>query len=381
MKTASTAVVNYLNMLRADSDAVAYIADCYTFWMISGLVLTYTNADLPITLNGYTYLASAILIDGLRYKSSTGLEVDQQQITISAKTTDTISGGVPFLQALRNGAFDGAEIQRERVFLNSWSEADRASPLGGVILFKGRVGTIDSIGRTTAQITVNSDLVLLDLRMPRNVYSPACQHVLYDSGCGANGGPVKSAYGISGSAGSGSTESLVNWTGAVSQLVQGTLTFSSGVLSGVSATIKSVVNGTSLTLAYPLESAPSPGDAFTAYWGCDHTQTTCTGRFNNLANFRGFRRDRRCTGPGFHQPSIRKKLSPILTIAFEPEPLKRNSEKLLAASFCSAALRIWSAAASTAVKVASWLPASRAASVTAASSLLLRFAIIVAPIL
>jgi uncharacterized phage protein (TIGR02218 family) len=71
-------------------------------------------------------------------------------------------------------------------------------------------------------------------------------------------------------------------------MVQGTITVSSGVNSSVSANIKSAVVGVSLTLAYPLESAPSTGDTFTAYWGCDHTQATCTNRFNNLPNFRGF---------------------------------------------------------------------------------------------
>ena len=288
MKAASAAVINYLNALRADPDATAYIADCYTFSLLSGLVLTYTNADLPITINGYTYLASSILIDGLRYKSSTGLEVDQQQLTISATASDTISGGVPFLQALRNGAFDGAEIQRERVFLNSWSQTDRANPVGSVILFKGRVGTIDSIGRTTAQVTVNSDLVLLDLQMPRNIYSPACQYVLYDTGCGANGGPVKSAYGTNGAVGAGSSALYIEWAGVTTNMVQGTLTFSSGVNTGVSATIKYVDAGSVLALAYPLESVPAVGDTFTAYYGCDHSQGTCQSRFNNLANFRGF---------------------------------------------------------------------------------------------
>lgn len=172
--------------------------------------------------------------------------------------------------------------------MNSWSTYDTANPIGSVTLFKGRVGTIDSIGRTSAQVTVNSDLVLLDLQMPRNVYSPFCLHVLYDSGCGANGGPVKSAYGFTGTAAAGSAFTLINWSGAVAEMTQGTITFSSGVNSGVSANIKSVVAGVSLTLAYPLKSAPSPGDAFTAYWGCDHTQATCTSRFNNVANFRGF---------------------------------------------------------------------------------------------
>ena len=287
MRAASTAVVNYLNTLRSNPDAQAVVADCYTFTLRTGLILTYTNADVPITLNGYVYLANSILVDGLKFKCAAGLEVDQQQITIAARLTDTV-GGAPFLQALRNGAFDGCEIRRERAFLNSWSAYDTANPIGSVILFKGRVGTVDSIGRTSAQVTVNSDLVLLDLRMPRNVYSPFCQHVLYDSGCGANGGPVKSAFGVAGTVGAGSNATTINWAGAVANMVQGTITFSSGVNSGVSANIKYAGPGVNLTLSYPLESASSTGDTFTAYWGCDHTQATCQSRFNNLANFRGF---------------------------------------------------------------------------------------------
>lgn len=287
MRAASPALVSYLNALRADPDAQAIAADCYTFTLRSGLILTYTNADVPITLNSYVYLANSILVDGVRFKCSVGLEVDQQQITIAARLVDTV-GGAPFLQALRNGAFDGCEIQRDRAFLNSWSPSDCANPIGSVILFKGRIGTVDSIGRTTAQITVNSDLVLLDLQMPRNTYSPFCQHVLYDSGCGANGGPVKSAFAVPGTVGAGSTFSVINWTGSIAELIQGTITFSSGVNSGVSANIKYVSAGAYLVLSYPLQSVPSPGDAFTAYWGCDHTQATCTFKFNNVANFRGF---------------------------------------------------------------------------------------------
>jgi len=191
---------------------------------------------------------------------------------------------VPFLQAVRNRVLDGYQIIRTRVFLNSWSPADCASPIGGVILFQGRVGQVDSVGRTTAKITVNSELVLLDLQMPRNLYASSCQHVLYDSGCTL----VKSAYGTTGTVGSGSTNAVINWSGAGTNFVQGTITFTSGVNAGLTATIKSAVASTSLTLVYPLLNAPSTGDAFTAYFGCDHTIGTCQGRFSNLANFRGF---------------------------------------------------------------------------------------------
>lgn len=283
MRAATTAVSNYLNALRADPDAQAVVADCYTITLRTGLILTYTNADVPVTLNGYVYAANSVLVDGLKFKCDNTLSVDQQQITIAARATDTV-GGSPFLVALRNGVFDGCEIQRERAFLNSWAPADTANPVGSVILFKGRIGTVDSIGRTSAEITVNSDLVLLDLQMPRNVYAPGCLHVLYDSGCGL----VKSAHATAGVVGASSTVSIVNWSGADPKFSQGTLLFSSGVNSGVSVNVKSAVLGVSLTLAYPLLNAPATGDTFTAYLGCDHTQATCTTKFSNLVNFRGF---------------------------------------------------------------------------------------------
>ncbi len=278
MRSASTALINLLNAARARSDAQILMADCFTFTLRTGLILTYTNADVPITLNGYTYLANSVLVDGLKYKCAVGLDVDQQKVMISAKASDTI-GGVPFLQAIHNGILDGAEIQRERAFLTSWT----STPVGSVILFKGRVGTVDNIGRTTAEITVNSDLVLLEINMPRNLYSPACVHVLYDSGCGL----VKNAYGASGTAGAGSTNAVINWSGSSSAYTQGSILFSSGANVGASATIKNVTSS-AVTLAYPLLHAPAAGDAFTAYQGCDHTMNTCTTKFNNLANFRGF---------------------------------------------------------------------------------------------
>ena len=283
MRAATSALVNYINVLRAEPDAQAIVADCYTFTLLTGLILTYTNADVPVTLNGYVYAANSILVDGLKFKCAAGLEVDQQQITVSARATDTV-GGVSFLQALRNGVFDGCEIQRERAFLNSWSCTDTANPIGSVILFKGRIGTVDNVGRTSAQITVNSDLVLLDLQMPRNVYSPACQHVLYDSGCTL----IKSAFGTAGTVGAGSTGSIINWSGASVNFIQGTITFSSGINAGVSTNVKSAIAVVSLCLSYPLLNAPSAGDGFTVYFGCDHTLSTCTTKFNNLANFRGF---------------------------------------------------------------------------------------------
>ncbi len=281
MKSASSALIGYLNAARANPDVPLLMADCFTFALRSGLILSYTNVDVSFSYNGSTYLGNAILVDGLKYKAAIGLEVDQQQITVAARSTDTITGGAPFLQALRDGSFDGCEIERDRVF---FSDRIGGTAIGSVTLFKGRLGVVDEIGRTSAKLTVNSDLVLLDIDMPRNVYQPTCLHTLYDSGCTL----VKNAFGSNGTVGSGSTASVINWSGASLNFQQGSITFTSGVNAGATATVGSVVAGTSMNLLYPLESVPSSGDGFTVYYGCDHTPGTCKTKFNNLGNFRGF---------------------------------------------------------------------------------------------
>jgi uncharacterized phage protein (TIGR02218 family) len=120
--------------------------------------------------------------------------------------------------------------------------------------------------------------------MPRNIFGPTCQHTLYDLGCGLPSG----AFATTGAVGAGSTPTLINFTGALAAHLQGKLLFSSGANAGVVATVKYVVVGASLTPLYPLPFPPAAGDALTVYYGCDHTAPTCQGRFDNLANFRGF---------------------------------------------------------------------------------------------
>jgi uncharacterized phage protein (TIGR02218 family) len=279
MKSTTTAVLAAINAARAAPDAPLAFAECFTFTLSTGAVLTWTNVDLPVSANGAMFSATGPLVSGFKYKASVGLEVDKQQVTIAARPTDLISGS-PVLNAIREGAFDGATVQRDRVFLSAIGGA----VIGSVTLFHGRVSTVDNVGRTQAQITVASDLVILDYDMPRNLYSPTCVHTLYDSGCGV----IRGTYSVNGVVGAGSTASLINSAVAAAGHVQGSLVFTSGLNANVRATVKSVIAGASLSLMYPLPSPPATGDAFTVAFGCDHTRGTCQGKFNNLVNFRGF---------------------------------------------------------------------------------------------
>ena len=67
---------------------------------------------------------------------------------------------------------------------------------------------------------------------------------------------------------------------------QGRIVFTSGPNTGISATIMAN-DGTGLfQLVSPLPALPVAGNSFTAYPGCDLTQSRCSVRFNNLGRFK-----------------------------------------------------------------------------------------------
>lgn len=278
MKQVSFPLKTYLDAARK-SDAVMTIADCFTITLATGDAFHLTNYDQSVTWNGVTFIANSALIDGLKYKCSTGLEVDKQQITLAAYPTTTIKGA-PLMRAIADGAFDGAKVQRWRVFLSN----QLTGGADGVLLFQGRVSTIDSVGRTQAKITVASDLAVLEYDMPHNLFSATCSHVLYDQGCTVN----KGLFTFSGAIAAGSSQTTILWSGANIGMLQGALNMETGLNAGIRTTISAVDPGVALGLLYPLPAVPVVGDLFNAYFGCDHTQGTCKAKFNNIQHFRGF---------------------------------------------------------------------------------------------
>jgi uncharacterized phage protein (TIGR02218 family) len=276
MKQASTELIA---LLQTTTQFV--MADCFTFTLLTGQQLYYTTADVPVTVGSTVFQANALRVSGLKYKISTGVDVDEQDITMIAGPTDTVNG-VPWMEALRQGILDGAYIQRDRAFLSAWNQPAVES----VTLFHGRVSTLDKFGRTTAQGKVKSDLVLLSNNAPKNLYQPDCLWTLYGVGCGV----PRAAHTVNGSCQAGSTVNVIVWSAETEGVYdQGTLIFTSGPNAGTQVTIKSTDDAGNMTLVYPLESAPGVGDTFTVSAGCDHTMGAggCA-KFNNLANFRGY---------------------------------------------------------------------------------------------
>ena len=290
MKSASPALIAYL----ADNDQHLY-ADLFSFTLADGTVLSYTDKDISLVVSSVLYRADQVRFDGMRYKVSVGLDVDEQTITIAYAPTETVDG-VPFGQALRTGVFDGCYVRRSRAFYVAWTQP----PVGVVPLFAGRVSTIDQVGRVEAQVRIKSLPLLLDTLMPRNTYQTGCIHGLFDTGCGL----IKANYRMTWSVAAGPTNgtipmpsdlpplpaALAGNTEGLDIFVQGTILFTSGVNEGLYRTIKGISTAAphSLDLVYPLETPPAVGDTFNIWPGCDKTSATCAARFNNLGRFRGY---------------------------------------------------------------------------------------------
>jgi len=272
MKTASPELIAYL------STATEFLrADLYTVTLVGGYAVRYTDADIDLTVGGNVFRSFDVRRD--RTRSSVGMEVDQMSVTICPSAADTLNGS-PWIAAAQRGALDSAQVLIQRIYMPSWGDTS----LGAIKLGGGRVADVQA-GRSAVALTVNSEHELLDVKMPRNLYQSGCLNSLFDGACGLN----KAAYAVACTvlAGSTTTELLATTGYAADYFSLGSLKFTAGVNANVSRSVRAF-DGGRFTLALPLVTAPAPGDTFYAYPGCDKMQATCSGKFNNLVNFRGF---------------------------------------------------------------------------------------------
>lgn len=254
------------------------MADLYTFVLAGGFTARHTSAEGGLTVGARTFDGNSIIITRGRTRTVIGVEVDTLDLNIVALPTHLLNG-TPWLRALKAGALDGATVILERLFTPYFGSPQK----GTYINFAGRVADME-VGRFSAKVRVNSDLEVLNVQMPRNLYQPGCLNTLYDGGCTL----AKASYGVAGTVGSASATQITCSLGqAAGYFDLGTISFTSGANAGVSRSIKQYTPG-SIALALPLLSVPVPGDSFTAYPGCDKTQATCAAKFANGANFRGY---------------------------------------------------------------------------------------------
>lgn len=262
-------------------------ADQYDIALVTGTTLRYTSSDGPLKFGANTYLTGlTIKRGGLTQKA--GLEVQTLNLEIAPQGDNpggapTI-GGLSFLSACRAGLLDGARVLMSKAFLSPAKPID-TSP-GQVPWFQGRIADV-KCGRFAAAITVNSDIELLNIAMPRNIVQTGCVHTLFDAGCTL----AEASFHNSGTITSlGATANQIVASaqpGATGYYDLGKIAFTSGALNGRSFAVKSFVAGGTITTIAPLTGV-IVGDTFIIAAGCDKQQATCSSKFSNLAHYRGY---------------------------------------------------------------------------------------------
>lgn len=266
MKPASLAVIDHLQTVHS-----LIPPDRYTITLVGGAVLRWTSHDRAI-IDGANIWVPVGIQRG-RTRSSAKLETDTLTVTIDVSSAVTV-GGIPLTQALRLGALDGADFLLEKSFLR-----EDGSIIGTVHLFAGRVAEPEW-NRQQAELTVKSEIELLDVTIPRNVYQSGCRHALYSVACGVN----KASLAVLGTVTSSTIGTIT--TGVSGNFTLGSLLVDSGANAGAVRSIRLHQSGV-LYLATPLLQPCSAGDTFTLWPGCNKSLSVCETRFNNRLNFGG----------------------------------------------------------------------------------------------
>jgi uncharacterized phage protein (TIGR02218 family) len=273
-------------MLRTNTNIASI--DLYTVTLLGGAVLRWTSGDRPVTINGATWVLGPGLKRGAT-TSTIGVDVDTVDMKIAAGSAVTVNG-VALMAFISRGGMDNARVAMSRAFYAPLA----AAPTGMLPWFSGRVSEV-SVTRMGADLRLSSDMELLNVSLPREVWQPSCLNTLYDSACGISRASLKISKSAS-SATNAAKNSFQADLGAISvnpeaRFDMGTVTFTSGANSGLSRTVKSSVTVSGLVhqivTLNPLPFAVAIGDTFDAYPGCDKTVGTCEASFSNVVRFRG----------------------------------------------------------------------------------------------
>jgi uncharacterized phage protein (TIGR02218 family) len=288
MKTAGLTLSSWLATL--NHAAECWRTDLITLTLVDGTThYHWTTADFNILDSGNLYYASgggsAPLISRGPYRQSARLSIDTIDLDLSGPFS---IGGIVLQGLARNGYFDGA-----RVTIHHLMGAYPGDLSKGAIYdwFEGPVAGVEINGQRVL-LRCKSQLELMNIELPRFSIQPQCGNALYDVNCAVTGGKI--GWTVSGTVSSATTTTITTTTAALLSKADnyfnlGVITFTYGALLGTRRAIQDWVQGTGvLTLAIPLPSAPSNGDTFTVYPGCNKSYATCDNRFSNLAHFRGF---------------------------------------------------------------------------------------------
>jgi len=256
-------------------------ADCYTLTLPDGSTQLWTGADAPVTLGTRTFVLGPGITRG-HVRWVTGVEVSTLDITLTDIVGTTL-GGMSLAAYTRARGLFGARLKLERAF---WGPGDVA-PRGALLWFSGRIAEAEPT-RYEVKLTAKSDLELLDVMIPRDVYQAGCLNTLYDPLCGV----ARAAVSVTGTATSASDTRRIAFSVTLSTSKpdgwgdMGVITMTSGANAGIKRTVKLHASG-AITVLSPWPAPVASGNTFSLAPGCDKTFSTCKAKFSNGARYRG----------------------------------------------------------------------------------------------
>jgi uncharacterized phage protein (TIGR02218 family) len=245
---------------------------CWKITRTDGVAFGFTEHDLALSFAGTTYEPESGFVPS-EIRAGQDFAVDAQDVQ-GALSSDRITE-----TDILDGRWDNAEVEVWRV---NWAAVDQR-----VLMRRGNLGDIRR-GRTSFVAEVRSLTHWLNQTVGRT-YQFSCDADLGDARCGVNlNSPLWSATGtVSSLTGGRSFTAAALGSFATDTFTLGVVTWTSGANVGRKAEIASFASGVITLFEAPVRTI-ALGDAFTATAGCDKQFTTCSAKFSNGVNFRGF---------------------------------------------------------------------------------------------
>lgn len=254
-----------------DSGATT-LAWCWKITRSDGAVFGFTDHDLTLTFAGTTFEPESGFVPS-EIRAGQDFSVDAQDVE-GALSSDRISETY-----ILDGRWDNAEVEVWRV---NWAATDQR-----VLMRRGNLGDIRR-GRTSFVAEVRSLAHWLNQTVGRT-YQFSCDADLGDVRCGVNlSSPLWSATGtVASLSGSRGFTAAALGSFAADTFTLGVVSWTTGANAGRKAEIASFGAGAITLFEAPVQPI-AIGDAFLATAGCNKQFATCSAKFGNGVNFRGF---------------------------------------------------------------------------------------------
>jgi uncharacterized phage protein (TIGR02218 family) len=242
-----------------------------------GVVFGFTSLDVPLALEGLTYMPTDSL-SPTALESSPDMAADNVDV-VGLLTDDRITD-----DDLLGGKYDGATVDVFKI--NYLAPPSSLSDTGNVwYLLRATIGNIQINGQTfTAELRSLKDFFQRDFM---EMYQPLCRaQQLGDARCKVDTAPITFSYTVTSvtdfktfvHSGTAQANGYFNY---------GILKWTGGVNAGQEVVVKTYQADRLVALVDPMFFGITVGDTFRMTRGCDRRFETCRNVFNNVKNFRG----------------------------------------------------------------------------------------------